>query len=160
MQSNKKHVLDFRFGDKELNLGTDDIADVFAQPWFAEFLGVRPAEVRQVAPDRDSYRELAIEQQRQIRALQQQILNMQNMQMAPVPQQPVQQQQPAVQQLPPQPVQQQQPQPQRPQAGLRGRLQSLQSPMDMDPNQMTEQAWNSMAPEQQQAWMQKWGIQA
>lgn len=151
MQSNKKHILEFRFGDKELNLGTDDIADIFAQPWFAEFLGLRSVEVRQVAPDRDSYRELAIEQQRQIRILQQQIASMQNMQVAPIQQAPVQQ--PVQQPSPPQ----QQPQPpQRPQAGLRGRL---QSPMDMDPNQMTEQAWVSMTPEQQQMWMQKWGIQ-
>lgn len=152
MQSNKKHILEFRFGDKELNLGTDDIADIFAQPWFAEFLGLRSVEVRQVAPDRDSYRELAIEQQRQIRDLQQQILNMRNLQ-APVQQAPQQvpvQQQPVQQPIP------QQSQPQRSQAGLRSRM---QSPMDMDPNQMTEQAWVLMTPEQQQMWKQKWGIQ-
>jgi len=159
----KRHILMFHIGEREFQLGTDDLDDVFSQVWFMDFLGISKSRsvIERVDSPREQpneYRELALEQQRQLRQLQMQLMEMQQQVQRPV--QPMQQVQQPVQQVQPQPMapppRQQQPS-QQLGAGPRGKIPSNPA-MDLNPNQMRQDILESLSPEMQAEWMAKWGI--
>ena len=137
----KKHEIRFETGRGTFLLQTDDLADLSAQEWFREFLGlalernqtqsVVQTEVRskQIQQDLDDLRNMVLElrqspqssQQHQVRQREEQVRV--------------------------------QPQPQSVQAAPR-----LPPYMDVTPDQMTEQVWNTLMPQQRKDWMEAYGV--
>lgn len=159
MVDSKRHVVSFRGGSgKELVIGTDDIREVlrilgFLHDAKVEDIRVEPdvaaglqERVAKLEQEKKAYRELAVEQQRQIAKLQE-MKSQEEVQMR----QPVGAEQVVAREAPsvprPGPIQSRQ--------TMRQRL-PQSSVMDIPPEKMQQSIWDGMAPEQQQEWMQRW----
>ena len=152
-----KHVLHFSVdegGAREFAVETDDLRDIASWPWFRDFLAIRG---EYVLPMRDGPRDdsrieelraMVLEQNRKVQAyaeenkrLEDQMRQMQAFIDAQPP-------------LPPSPAVQQAMMPPPRQPGPQGQV----DPFSLNPDQMTEAMWKSMAPQVQDQWLKKWGI--
>jgi hypothetical protein len=167
----KKHILNLRMNDgREIIVETDDLREVLRLTGFSvgapDLGGLEEPKVPRVEHEAQIYRELAIEQQKQIRKLQEQ-LSVQKEVAVPTPtqedvvkstRQPAGGDVPVAQEVPQPPQAQQQVSP-----GVRPQMTRQKLPpssvMDISPEQMQQSIWDGMNQQQQQEWMQKWNPQ-
>ena len=151
----KNHVVTFNINGRELKIETDNLQDVFNAAGVTTPPGKSSVEEdafqKSVNENAIAYRDLAIEQQKTIRKLQEQVVKYEAQEsvVAGTRQPGGMQHQQTVR-----PDAQSQAQMMR-RAPQASRL-PVASAVDFPPDKMNQEIWNGMSPEDQQLWMQRW----
>jgi 23S rRNA G2069 N7-methylase RlmK/C1962 C5-methylase RlmI len=128
----KKHAIVLQSGDKEMRIETDDLQDLSTISWFKDFLSIKESQ------DAIESRDMEINALRtRLREAREELSKIKAIMVDQRSQQPVTQQAPPQQQMKPAPVPS--PRPSR-------------SFLDVAPDQMTREIWESFNADQQRQW--------